>query len=78
MQDYMIFIVGTYDGEPMEYQPDLSTVSVLVKDNPRIWKSLTVYKMSVLGRSYNVAGEFQPTYPEVEKALSMYQVKPTD
>ena len=78
MQDYMIFIAGTHFGEPTKYLPDLPTVSVLVEENPRIWKSLTVYKINVLGRSYNVAGEFQPTDQEVKKALAMYQVDPTD
>lgn len=76
MDDYLIFAQG-YCGKPLQYVAGLPTVSILESENPRIWRSLKVYKYKSGSEIYNAASEFAPpSQSEVDEAVERYKPKP--
>ncbi|WKZ94056.1 hypothetical protein P0E69_09370 [Chimaeribacter arupi] len=77
MDDYLIFATG-YSGEPLQYVSGLPKVSILESENPRIWRSLTVYRMKSGDEFYNAASEFTPPHQsELDHAVKQFNPKPT-
>lgn len=74
-EDYLIFSAWS-SGKPAKYMAGLTKVSVLESDNPRIWKSLNVYRFECDGKHYNVAAEYPPLQNEVDKAVEAYKPEP--
>ncbi|KAA5974856.1 MULTISPECIES: hypothetical protein [unclassified Pantoea] len=76
-EDYLVFSYA-YSGQPMHWEAGLPTVSILESENPRVWKSIKVYRMKSGDSIYNVASEFGPPHQnELDAAVAKYSPRPS-